>query len=481
MGTKSKINIVLFILLLGTGFWYLDQVFATDHKFHNTKAAFQQTVAANEVDVLFIGSSHVFTSTIPSVIDQHTKSRSFNFGSDGLRLELSSVILEEALKSCKPKLVAVEIFRGSLADIETDVSKGFQLRAFDFASNNSWLKFRRSWNIYNLNELSGAYSPLVRNHKDWYRQDFIDLDRRLEIDPYLNFFDRGYMGVYKTLNDSLAEVYKDFKVLKPESRPEESEFKPIHIAEIKLLVELSKKHDFELLLYTVPDLRYPWVNYQMYEELIELADQYGVRYINQNLYYEQLDLKRSDFKDASHLNFYGALKSSNHLGQYIKKHYDLPDRSSEALWKEEQEVFNSKLVLATEGNLLYQDSTTTAFTDQLAFKDLKLHQKLGHMQLSMEFLPESLNLNGAYILSVQVYPIAGKEDQLTPISQEKGRAFDNLTFRLEDLSLPFNKPLRTTVKDIERLRIFIYDSDGYKGVVGNAIILDQIKPLVHVQ
>ncbi|MDC7996794.1 hypothetical protein [Gilvibacter sediminis] len=481
MGQKSKINIVLFVLLLGGGFWYLNRVFATDHKFHNTKAAFEQTIANNEVDVLFIGSSHVFTSTIPSVIDKHTKSRSFNFGSDGLRLELSSVILEEALKSCAPKLVAVEIFRGSLADIETDVSKGFQLRAFDFASNTSWLKFRRCWDIYNLNELSGVYSPFLRNHKDWYKQDYIDLDRRLEIDPYLNFFDRGYMGAYKTLNDSLSEVYKDFKIITPVVKKAENFIKPKHIAELELLVELSKKHDFELLLYTVPDLRYPWVNYQMYEELIALANKYDVRYINQNQFYEQLDLKRSDFKDASHLNFYGALKSSNHLGQYINEYYDLPDRSSEAMWKAEQEEFNSKLVLLTEGNLLYQDSTTTAFTEQLGFKDLKLHQKLGHLQLSLDFLPQNLSLNGAYILSVQVYPKAGKEDQLAPVSQEKGRAFDNLTFRLEDLSIPFNKPLRTTIKDIERLRIFIYDSDGYKGVVGEATVINKIGSFIDIQ
>ncbi len=474
MGVRSIVNSVIFIILICLGFWYLDQVFASTHKLNNTAEAFESVSKNSEIDLLFIGSSHVFTSTIPAVVDKQTKSRSFSFGSDGLRLELSSVILEEALRSCKPKLVAVEIFRGSVAKIETDVSKGFQLRALDFASHTSLQKLKRIREIYENEEILGVYSTLIRNHSKWPEAKFRNLDRKDFVDPIANVFNKGYFGSFRELTDSTRERYKNFRSTVPETYETASYLSPIHIDEMQRLDGLAKEHGFDLLFYTAPDLRYPWINGQLYQEFDSLVGSYGYQYLNLNEYYKELDLKLSDFKDASHLNYGGAVKTSDLLGRIIAERYNLPDRTSEPIWQAEQLNYNRKQTLLLEGELIYKDSAAVSFTPELGYKKLKIRRKLNALQLQLELMPEHLELNGKYILSIQVYPKAGKEDQLSSISKEKGRSFDNYTFRLEYLEEGIDELMRTGIKDIERFRIFIYDSDGYKGVVGNAIIIDDL-------
>ena len=472
MEFRSRINSVIFLVLLCAGFWYLDQVFATEHKFHNTKMAFARAVDSSDVDVLFIGSSHVFTSTIPGVVDSYTKANSFNFGSDGLRLELSSVVVEEALKKCKPKLVAIEVFRGSVAEIETDVSKGFQLRALDFVSNLTYRKLKRVSQIYQPREYLAVYSSLIRNHKNWPTLNYKSLYRGLEIDPRKNFFDRGYMGVYSSIHDSLAEDFKFFRDVLPQSSKADPYFRAIHIEEIKYLKELSENHDFELLFYTAPDLWYPWVNKQLYLELDSLVNQYNIPYLNENEYYEQMDLKIQDFKDASHLNFYGAIKSSKLLGDFIYENFDLPDRSADSEWQHIQRDFTNRKLQAIEGKLMLRDSAMRYLLPELSFSNFEVRQILGRLQFSFYFNDNSSKYNGKYNLGIQVFPKKGYEYQRALQSKGKNRGFDNFSFELKNITRPFVKVLNSEISQIERVRIFLFDANGYNGVIGNPVIID---------
>ena len=68
------------------------------------------------------------------------------------------------------------------------------------------------------------------------------------------------------------------------------------------------------------------------------------------LFYQQngeVDIDFSkDFLDYSHMNIYGALKITEHLGTYLHENYDLPDhRGEEAYqsWEEDCKIFRKKV------------------------------------------------------------------------------------------------------------------------------------------
>ena len=49
-----------------------------------------------------------------------------------------------------------------------------------------------------------------------------------------------------------------------------------------------------------------------------------------------------DLCDSHHLNHFGAQKITNHIGKYIKEHYDIPDRRLDpayAKWNEDYKLY----------------------------------------------------------------------------------------------------------------------------------------------
>lgn len=475
MRPKYLIKIVCFLAIFAVAWGYFNRVFISEHQFQNSAASFRDIAEQSDIDVLFIGSSHVFTSTIPSVIDEKTKAISYNLGTDGLRLELSSVVLEEALKHTKPKVVAVEVFRGSVAAIETDKSRGFQLRALDFASNTSGRKLKMAREIYEFNELTGVYSPLLRNHSNWNQAKFFSLDRQKKFNPANNLFDHGYIGSFIAVKDSTKEKYKDFRTTPQKTRKAPSFFKEIHHEEFKYLAGLAEKFGFELFLYTAPDLRFPWVNGQLFDEIQSVADTYGFKYLNQNLYFDELDLKTTDFKDASHLNFYGALKSSALLGEFIAENFELPDRSDTELWQSKQQDFTALAKQNTAEHVLLEGDTSYELTEEMVLEYFELTKVQSGYSVRFNFLNPPQEAAGKYKLGIQLYPAQGAEDQLTELSKSKGRKYDNYSIRLDVFNNDFEERLRTTIKDLGRVRLFLYDMDGYKGIIGKPQVISDFK------
>src|SRR5690606_23974374 len=95
----------------------------------------------------------------PLVIDKICKTNSFNIGSDGLRMSLTDLVLEETLKYTTPKLIVLEVYQGSLSLPETETAKGYQLRALDFIPNYSLEKYKKTKKLYNQSEYLSVLFP----------------------------------------------------------------------------------------------------------------------------------------------------------------------------------------------------------------------------------------------------------------------------------------------------------------------------------
>lgn len=92
----------------------------------------------------------------------------------------------------------------------------------------------------------------------------------------------------------------------------------------KRIIEYCQNNNIELLVIKTPDGRRKQC--QPFYNTAELfAEEYGVPYVDFNLYDEEIGILPSDFADDHHLNISGARKCADFLGEYLVSHYDLTD------------------------------------------------------------------------------------------------------------------------------------------------------------
>ena len=64
-----------------------------------------------------------------------------------------------------------------------------------------------------------------------------------------------------------------------------------------------------------------------YEEIESIAQSSGVTFIDFNKQLDDLGIDKStDFNDHTHLNYYGSVKFTDHLGKILKNETEIPDR-----------------------------------------------------------------------------------------------------------------------------------------------------------
>lgn len=118
-----------------------------------------------------------------------------------------------------------------------------------------------------------------------------------------------------------------------------------YLDRIRLLCE---QKGIKLLLVKAPSVSPVW--YDVWEEqMTEYADTYGLDYIN---YLDLVDEIRIDFAtdtydEGLHMNYSGAIKCADYLGEYLVKHYGLEDLHSDpelsVIWEEKSD-FQQQLI-----------------------------------------------------------------------------------------------------------------------------------------
>lgn len=471
MKRKTGIGLAFFCFLLFSGWSYLDLVFASDHQFKNTANGFYELAEQTNIDVLFLGSSHIYTAVNPHIINKHANTISYNLGTDGMRLEFSNLVLKEALKYTHPKLVVIEVFRGSLEPVITDESKGFQLRALDFASNLSMTKWQLTKNNYNFNEFAGVYSPLIRNHQNWHTESYFDIQNEQDFSQQTALFYDGYYGARKTISDADSKAFADFRFKARSVDLSQRFLSKTHKEALLELVALSKRYGFSLMMQTSPDLKAASVNNALYQELADFCEQNEIPYFDMNSpeVYSALDLKVTDFKDASHLNIRGSEKVSALVAKFINVNFDLPDRSEEKIYAAKAAEFFHNFT----GEPRYVMQKPFELKEGLTLQNLTINKAKHTMTFRFDFADLGSN-SDRYKLGIHLYPKEGKENQLHEESKAKGRNFDIGTGLLEDTGAPLEVMVFSSIDDLDRIRIFLYDRSGYKGVVGQPLILRDV-------
>lgn len=320
---KRIVAIALAICLFIAGAEFWKYILISDSTSYTRLMMHQLYNPEDNIDVLFVGSSHVYRAFIPKITDKEFGAYTFNAGSSGQFMDGSLAVIKEADKGNDIKHVFLELY-------------------YDVVSGGTYEERTGLTSTYILSD----YMPMSLNKiqflthassKEYWINSFLIAKRN-----WINFFDSNY--VKNVILSKQTEEYKNYIYPKKDGDIEyyvdrgfvandtevgnDIYFNSTAYGEIEMgtvitkdsdwyksltdIISYCKKQNIELTLFITPEPEWTLVgkgNYQEYHEFIsEIANEYGLDFYDFNLCKnEYLDTNdRTLFKDEDHLNTKGA-------------------------------------------------------------------------------------------------------------------------------------------------------------------------------
>jgi|GEM_PF-1298884 len=286
----------------------------------------------SNIDVLFVGSSHVYRAFIPEITDKAFGAYTFNAGSSSQYMDGSLAIIKEADKTNDLKHIYLELYYDMADNTPYDERTAltstyilsdympFSLNKVQYVTHassnehwiNSFLIAKRNWkNFFDSNYVKNV---IASKQTDYYKNyEYPKADDAIEY-----YVDRGFVA-----ND--AEVSGDTHFNKKaygeigvgSSISKDSDW----YNSLSDIVDFCNEKDVKLTFFITPEPEWTLVgkgNYQAFHDFVDgIASEFGLDFYDFNLcrnkYFDTNDT--SLFKDEDHVNTRGAEIISNLLGK----------------------------------------------------------------------------------------------------------------------------------------------------------------------
>ncbi len=280
----------------------------------------------NSVDVLCVGSSHAYYGLQPNILWQNYGMTSYVMGSPQQTVASSYLLLKEMLNYQKPKVVVFEPYYFWYDGLYTDESRLRQ--AFD------GLRFGEA-----KREMVETFLPeLTWKEKLTYYLPFLKYHSRWSALKNEDFHSKAFLKGAK-LDFGVKEVEDPGADVLPAPIPE------VNKKYFEKIVELCRENEIALVAAVMP-FGSTDEGYVTRQGVMVSLEEYMAQQEVPYLFYQKtgeagIDFA-SDFRDETHLNYYGAEKMTNAVGSYLQSHYDLPDHRGDpvyASWQEDCEEY----------------------------------------------------------------------------------------------------------------------------------------------
>ncbi|MCQ2521388.1 MAG: hypothetical protein MJ105_03325 [Lachnospiraceae bacterium] len=266
----------------------------------------------NSVDVLILGTSHVFEGINPAILWEDLGVTSYDLCGSMTPMWNSYYYLEEALKKQTPQLVILDAF--SLVPVFEEFSHAskyikntFGLRPSETKINAIKETTGEEWVSYALEYMQyhNRYSELSDIDFYPYRND----------EPMFGTW-LGYARNYTVL--PFEEQYYDNQYMCMDLVEKEEEY-------YRKIITLCQEEEIPLLIIAVPYAGYSEADMYFMNSGAMIAEELGVPFVDFNLYRDVLGVDAStDYADFNHLSYIGSDRFTHYLARYLAANYVLP-------------------------------------------------------------------------------------------------------------------------------------------------------------
>lgn len=270
----------------------------------------------NSIDLLCIGSSQIMNGFVAGEFYKNYGITAYGLGTCSQPVYAAYHWLLEMEKYQSPKMILLEISRLYGNNVHANYVK-----AFTEMKNTSPIKFKA------LKGLDLTTEEFISFYSDVYT--FHDRFNELTKDDYTYLIGgnrQTYLGA--ALSERLFDEYElegeDFSFDEGGSATELSIDQNIEYFE--KIVSYCKEKEIELVLFKTTKIDWTAGHHT---GVMELARQHGIPFIDLNLSeaVEEIGFDfEKDFIDPEHYNYYGAVKATKYIGEFINENYNLPDR-----------------------------------------------------------------------------------------------------------------------------------------------------------
>ncbi len=288
------------------------------------------SLGENEIDVLFLGSSHGYASVQPNELWNEYGIPSYSMCSHGQSVATSYYLLKEALIYQSPKVVFLETY--TFCDNKKHRGEGMMRMAFDGMRMGTVKKEMIDDFLADasFSEKVTYYLPFIKYHSRWSELKNSDFHNALYLKGTLLS-----TAIHPNEDPGIPDNY--------------SELGGVSCDYFKKIVELCEENNVQLVLYAAPfSIKSNYKNYcyrQGINNTLEkwLAENWGNEI--PFLYYQKsgeaaIDFA-TDFRDTHHMNAYGAKKITHCIGEFLQQ-YNLTDHRGDrayASWNEDYETY----------------------------------------------------------------------------------------------------------------------------------------------
>lgn len=327
---KKAAGLILLLLLMLLG---LNTVFLG--RSYNQQIAKIVLAPGGSYDVILAGPSHIQYAIQPAQLFGEQGIASCNIATSAQSIPTTYHMLKDMIDRHDPEVVVLDLF--CLFHPEKLISPERLHEAMDFFPLSA-NKIHAVQDLISENHLD-FYIPFVFYHSRWNsltREDYVmylHTNETFRLLEGLEVFEKPFTPVPE---DQIAEI------------PE------IPLRYLQQIVDMCKETDTQLLLTVIPyradeDNNELSAIYQqqLFNAAAQYAQQWDIPYLNGLHHLDEMNFDfTTDMMESSHVNASGSQKISAFYGNYLREHFEIPDRSQDpdyAHWYEDYDQYLTAL------------------------------------------------------------------------------------------------------------------------------------------
>lgn len=249
------------------------------------------------IDAVFVGDSEVYRSIMPLRIWENYGITSYVCSTPAQKLYYSLEFLEKAFENQTPKYVFIE-------------------------TNSFFRDFTVSDRIENKAEKLVPFFRYHTNIREIFADGF-DFQKIFSSPDYSSTInDKGYRLSLKVRGRKPKNNYMAYS-------KDREPISDTNIKYLKRIKDFCAKNGAALIFVSIPSCQN--YNYKRHNSISDLAQQFGVDYIDMNLLKKDVPInwKKDTYDKGDHLNYHGAEKVSAYLGKYLFETNNIVDKRSD--------------------------------------------------------------------------------------------------------------------------------------------------------